>query len=93
MAAIKTPWRVTINERELNATINGNGGHVAQVWSGRNPNLETLRDNARMIAEAHPMRDALALCYAALTEEGATSKDRTLAIRAARRSLDKTAGC
>lgn len=93
MSAIKGPWRVSIDATTLSATITGNGGHVAQIWSGRKPNMETLKDNARLIAAAHPMREALALCYGAMTEEGTTSKERWAALIAARRILDKTAGC
>lgn len=93
MPAIKAPWRVKIDATTISATITGNGGHVANVWSGRKPSLDIVKDNARLIAEAHPMREALSRCLDALTDEGCSTNQRAAAIRAARRSLDKTAGC
>ena len=93
MPAIKGPWRVKIDASTISASIHGNGGHVCEVWSGRKPSLDTVKDNARLISQAHPMREALYRCLAALTEEGTSERQRAAAIRIARRTLGKTAGC
>lgn len=93
MARTPGPYKATLSLADLNATITGKGRqHVATVWSGNKPNVDTVIANATLFANADRMREALAMCYGALTEEGATPRQRAVAIRAARRVLDRTPG-
>jgi hypothetical protein len=86
------PYRYTIQPKYLNGSIYGkNGQLVAEVWSGNACTIETVEANARLLANAERLRDALALCYSALTEEGITDRQRKVAIRDAAKILDYTA--
>lgn len=86
------PYRVKPVDGYGHALIVGFGGqHVADVWSGRARNMAVSILNAEFLASAESLREALALCYGALTEEGVTERQRKAAIRKAARVLDKTA--
>lgn len=94
MSATRTPgpYRVKPVAGYSHALLTGAGGqHVASVWSGRAGSLEVAVANAEYLASVDALREALALCYGALTEEGATDRQRKAAIRKAARVLDKTA--
>lgn len=86
------PWRVRLSPQYLNATIYGRRGqHVAEVWSGNARDMKAVEANAKILSAALKMREALALCYGALTEEGTTDRQRKNAIRGAAAILDRTA--
>ncbi len=54
------PWKVKLEPREINATINARGLCIAQVWSGQKEvTMEVVEANACLIAKSPKLLEML----------------------------------